>query len=190
METLRDVMSTLLVTVPAHATVAEAAQVMSIEHVGAALIVEGDTLHGIFTERDIVRALAAEHDAAGHAVAGWMTADPITLGPDAKITEARDRMLEEGFRHIPIVEDERLIGIVSLRDLAGRENPAGLLASIASKVSRRAAWTWRKMSASCSGLTLPAAPRAAIAVISHALSNTCQSVSRDIGDEPPHRWVG
>jgi CBS domain-containing protein len=120
MDALRDVMSTLLVTVPAEATVAEAAQVMSIQHVGAALIVDGDRLRGIFTERDIVRALAAEHDAAGHAVAGWMTASPVTLGPDAQITEARDRMLQEGFRHIPVVEAERLIGIVSLRDLSGR----------------------------------------------------------------------
>ena len=113
-------MSTLLVTVPAEATVAEAAQVMSLQRVGAVLIVDGDALRGIFTERDIVRALAAEHDAAGHAVAGWMTADPIWLGPDAKIAEARDRMLEEGFRHIPVVEEERLIGIVSIRDLTGR----------------------------------------------------------------------
>jgi CBS domain-containing protein len=113
-------MSTLLVTVPADATVAEAAQVMSIQHVGAALIVDGDALHGIFTERDIVRALAAEHDAAGHGVAGWMTPDPVTLGPDAKIVDARDRMLEEGFRHIPVVEEGRLIGIVSLRDVSGR----------------------------------------------------------------------
>jgi CBS domain-containing protein len=120
METLRDVMSTLLVTVAEHATVAEAAQVMSLEHVGAALIVDGDRLRGIFTERDIVRALAAEHDAAGHGVAGWMTADPITLGPGATVAEARDRMLEEGVRHIPVVEGDRLIGIVSLRDVSGR----------------------------------------------------------------------
>jgi CBS domain-containing protein len=120
MERLRDVMSTLLVTVAEEATVAEAAQVMSLEHVGAALIADGDQLRGIFTERDIVRALAAEHDAAGHAVAGWMTANPITLGPDVSIAEARDRMLEEGFRHIPVVEGERLIGIVSLRDVSGR----------------------------------------------------------------------
>ncbi len=120
METLRDVMSTLLVTVAEDATVAEAAQVMSLQHVGAALIVDGDHLRGIFTERDIVRALAAEHDAAGHVVAGWMSADPVTLGPDASVTEARDRMLEEGFRHIPVVEAGRLIGIVSLRDVSGR----------------------------------------------------------------------
>ena len=66
-------MSTLLVTVAEDATVSEAAQVMSLQHVGAALIVDGERLRGIFTERDIVRALAAEHDAATHAVAGWMT---------------------------------------------------------------------------------------------------------------------
>ena len=119
METLRDVMSTLLVTVAEDATVSEAAQVMSLQHV-AALIVDGDRLRGIFTERDFVRALAAEHDAAGHAVAGWMTGDPITLGPEASVAEARDRMLEEGFRHIPVVEADRLIGIVSLRDVSGR----------------------------------------------------------------------
>jgi CBS domain-containing protein len=120
METLRDVMSTLLVTVAEDATVSEAAQVMSLQHVGAALIVDGDHLRGIFTERDIVRALAAEHDAASHAVAGWMTRDPIALGPETSVAEARDRMLEEGFRHIPVIEADRLIGIVSLRDVSGR----------------------------------------------------------------------
>ncbi len=113
-------MSESLVTVGRNATVAEAAQVMSIGHVGAALVVEGDTLHGIFTERDIVRALAAEHDAAGHAVTAWMTKDPVTMAPDASIAEALDRMLDAGFRHIPITEGGRLLGIVSLRDLSGR----------------------------------------------------------------------
>jgi CBS domain-containing protein len=120
METLRDVMSTLLVTVAEDATVSEAAQVMSLQHVGAALIVDGERLRGIFTERDIVRALAAEHDAATHALTAWMTADPVTLTPDASVAEARDRMLEEGFRHIPVIEAERLVGIVSLRDVSGR----------------------------------------------------------------------
>ena len=115
-------MSTSLVTVSSGATVAEAAAVMSVNHVGAALIVDGDDLLGIFTERDIVRALGTEHDAAGHAVTGWMTKDPVTMRPDASTGEALDRMLEEGFRHIPVTEDGRLIGIVSLRDLSGRRD--------------------------------------------------------------------
>ena len=120
MDVLRDVMSTTLVTVEPHGSVAEAAELMSIHHVGAVLIVVDGALQGIFTERDIVRALAAEHDAAHHAAADWMSRDPITLHPDAPISEARDRMLEEGFRHIPLLEDGRVVGIVSLRDLSGR----------------------------------------------------------------------
>ena len=57
---------------------------------------------------------------AGLAVAGWMTPDPVTLGPDDDTGDALDRMLRAGFRHIPILEDGRLVGIVSLRDLSGR----------------------------------------------------------------------
>jgi CBS domain-containing protein len=120
METLRDVMSTLLVTVPADATVAEAAQVMSIQHVGAALIVDGETLHGIFTERDIVRALASDFDAAGHIVDASMTRDPRTLPADATTGDALDAMLAGGFRHLPVTDGDRIVGMVSLRDLAPR----------------------------------------------------------------------
>ena len=102
------------------ATVAEAAQVMSIHHVGAALVVEDESLVGIFTERDIVRALAAEHDAATHQVQAWMTKDPITLRPASPAQEALDLMMDHGFRHVPIVEAGRLVGIVSIRDLTAR----------------------------------------------------------------------
>jgi CBS domain-containing protein len=118
MSTLRDLMRTELVTVDPSATVAESAEAMSIHQVGAALVVDADTLLGIFTERDIVRALAAEHDAAAHPVTGWMTTDPITLPPDATAPEALRRMLSGGFRHIPVLEEERLVGIVSIRDLS------------------------------------------------------------------------
>ena len=120
MVTLREVMRTELVTVAPDATVAEAAELMSIHHVGAALITRDERLLGIFTERDIVRALAGEHDAAGHAVEAWMTAEPIALSPDASATDALRCMLDEGFRHVPVVEDGRLVGIVSIRDLSGR----------------------------------------------------------------------
>ena len=113
-------MSTALVIVDPDATVAEAAHLMSIHHVGAVLVVTDGALEGIFTERDIVQALAAEHDAAAHTVTGWMSRDPITMLPEATVAEARDRMLEEGFRHIPVLENGRLVGIVSLRDLSSR----------------------------------------------------------------------
>jgi len=113
-------MSTSLVTVAPSASVAEAATVMATNRVGAALVMDGDRLAGIFTERDILRALAAHFDAAGHLVTHWMTTEPTTLPPDAAAAEALDLMLERGFRHVPIVDDDRVIGIVSLRDVTPR----------------------------------------------------------------------
>jgi CBS domain-containing protein len=98
--TVRQIMSTEIVSVGPSSTVAEAATLMGKQRVGSALVMDGDTVMGIFTERDIVRALAADFDAAGHEVADWMTA------------------LAGGYRHLPVVEDGATIGIVSIRDLS------------------------------------------------------------------------
>lgn len=120
MGAIREVMSTALVAVPPDASVAEAATVMGTNQVGAALVMEQERLTGIFTERDILRALASDFDAAGHRVHQWMTRDPSTLGPDAETAVALDLMLERGFRHLPVVEDGTVIGVVSMRDLTPR----------------------------------------------------------------------
>jgi len=111
-------MSTELVAVGPGATVAEAATVMATGHVGAALVMDGDRLAGIFTERDILRALASDFDAAGHLVSHWMTEDPKTLPPGADTIEALGLMLGSGFRHVPIVHERLVVGIVSMRDVA------------------------------------------------------------------------
>jgi CBS domain-containing protein len=120
MPTLADVMATDLTIVHPGATVAEAAQMMSVHHVGSALVMDGDQLVGIFTERDIVRALASDFDAAGHVVGASMTRDPRTMDAAATTGEALDLMLGEGFRHLPVTDEGRVVGIVSLRDLAPR----------------------------------------------------------------------
>jgi CBS domain-containing protein len=121
---IRDVMSERIVTVDPSATVAEAATVMGARRTGSALVMRGDRLEGIFTERDIVRALGEHFDAAGHLVHNWMTRDPITVEASATVGEALDLMLSKGFRHLPVVEDGRLVGMVSLRDL-GRHAGGG-----------------------------------------------------------------
>jgi CBS domain-containing protein len=120
MTTIREVMSTEVVTVAGTSTIAEAATVMGGRHVGSALVLEDGRLTGIFTERDILRALASDFDAAGHHVGQWMTPDPVTVEPGAELAEARDAMLERGFRHLPVVEGGEVVGIVSLRDLTAR----------------------------------------------------------------------
>jgi CBS domain-containing protein len=118
MATIRDVMTSELVTVEPGTTVAEAATVMGERHVGSALVLGDGRMVGIFTERDILKALASDFDAARHAVEQWMTPDPATIAADAGVREARDLMLERGFRHLPVTDGEDVVGIVSLRDLS------------------------------------------------------------------------
>jgi len=117
MTTVRDVMTTDLVTVEPSATVAEAATVMGSRNVGSAVVVEDGVPAGIFTERDILRALGAHFDAARHPVAQWMTRDPTTIPADAAIHEARKLMLDRGFRHLLVTDGDDVVGIVSIRDL-------------------------------------------------------------------------
>jgi CBS domain-containing protein len=118
MPTIRDVMSTELVTVSPRASVAEAAAIMSARHVGSAVVLDDDALVGIFTERDILHALGSDFDAAAHTVAEWMSKDPATIDAGASVAEALDRLLEEGFRHLPVMAGGALVGMVSLRDLS------------------------------------------------------------------------
>jgi CBS domain-containing protein len=118
MATVGEIMSKDLITVDPQATVAEAATVMGEHHAGSALVMEGDSLSGIFTERDIVRALGEHFDAAGHPVSNWMTRNPVTIASDADVHDALERMLSGGFRHLPVLDGERVVGLVSMRDLS------------------------------------------------------------------------
>jgi len=90
------------------------------ENVGSVAVCDGPRLVGIFTERDVMRAVASDFDAAGHLVGQWMTSQPVTLAPDAASGEALELMLERGFRHLPIVDGGKVVGVVSIRDLTPR----------------------------------------------------------------------
>ena len=117
---IRDVMSTGLVAVNPATMLFEAARVMSAAHVGSVLVMEGDTLAGIFTERDVLQAFqhARADPARVSPVSDWMTRDPVTISPEASVGKALDRMLDGGFRHLPVVEGSTVVGVVSMRDLA------------------------------------------------------------------------
>lgn len=117
---IRDVMSTDLVTVNPSTMMFEAARIMSVAHVGSVLVMEGDALTGIFTERDVLRAFEHAHadPARVSPVSDWMARDPVSILPDASVGEALDRMLDGGFRHLPVIEGGTVVGVVSMRDLA------------------------------------------------------------------------
>jgi CBS domain-containing protein len=119
MATVREVMSTSLHTVNPSTTVGEAVALMAQYKVGSAMVMEGTRLIGIFTERDTVRAISNSHDAPAHEVSSWMTRDPKTVAPEMDVEAALRIMLDNGFRHLPVVENGEVIGLVSIRDLAG-----------------------------------------------------------------------
>jgi CBS domain-containing protein len=110
-------------TLPPSATVKEACRHMRERYVGAVLVTEGDRrLAGIFTGRDAVhRVLAEGKSAARTQLAEVMTRDPKTLPPGRTAIEALRLMEDSRIRHLPIVEDGKVIGIVSRFDFSGLE---------------------------------------------------------------------
>jgi CBS domain-containing protein len=96
---------------------ATAARTLHEQGIGALGVVENGRLVGIFTERDLVRAVAEGADLAGAPVSTFMTPDPDDLAPDVDPLEAARWLLATGYRHLPVVEDGVLLGMVSIKDL-------------------------------------------------------------------------
>ena len=117
MATIGDVMTKDVVTLSSDSTVTDAAQVMVRGGFGSVVVVHGRMLLGILTERDVLRAAASEDDLRSAPVEGWMTPDPDTSEPDLDTEEAAGLMLSRGYRHLPVVVDGDLVGMVSLRDV-------------------------------------------------------------------------
>lgn len=107
-----------IVTMSPMTPVAMAAREMAERRIGAVLVVDEGALQGIFTERDaLVRVLAQGRDPEATLLAEVMTRDPDTIGPDDAVAYALSIMNERGYRHLPVVDGERIVGIVSIRDL-------------------------------------------------------------------------
>jgi len=106
-----------LLTAPPETTVGEAAEMMARRKVGAVMVVEHGSLVGIFTERDAVfRVIARRRDPQSTRLAEVMTTAPQTVDPGKSFGYALLLMHENGFRHVPVIENGKLIGIVSARN--------------------------------------------------------------------------
>lgn len=115
--TLRGLMNTRVVTTSPDTSIAAAAAMMAAENVGSVVVMQGSFLGGILTERDVVRAAASGQDLSASQVSAWMTPDPHAASPDTSVEDAAQIMFLNGFRHLPIAQDGRVCGVVSLRDL-------------------------------------------------------------------------
>jgi CBS domain-containing protein len=118
MPAVREVMSSELTTAGEDLTVGEAATTMGLKGVGSILVMAGERLVGIFTERDIVHALSQDIAATGEPVGYFMTRNPVTVTPETDVQAALNLMLERHFRHLPVVEQDKVLGMVSIRDLS------------------------------------------------------------------------
>jgi len=116
MATVETIMTSDLLKVGASSTLREAAREMDARRVGAALVFEGERLVGIFTERDVMRAVARGDLDAG-TVSEWMTHHPEMIEASDTTGHAAAMMIHGGFRHLPVAEGEKVVGIISIRDL-------------------------------------------------------------------------
>lgn len=111
-----------IVRLGSQATVREACRLMARHGIGAVLVMDSERIAGIFTERDALKQVLAEgRDPERTSVAEVMTHDVVTVGPDTWSLDALRLMSQVGIRHLPVVDHDRVIGIISLRDFVGAE---------------------------------------------------------------------
>jgi CBS domain-containing protein len=117
-EILRVKGSRLLSIEPAGRAV-DAVTTMAKENLGSLVVMEQGRMIGMLTFHELLRALASRGGALGEMrVAEIMLRDPVTASPDMEVNELRRTMLESGARYLPVMHDERLLGVISFRDVA------------------------------------------------------------------------
>lgn len=126
MATLRALIGGSPLTVEAHEPLSVAARRMSTHRVGSVCVLDvaGD-LVGICTEHDVVRACASGVDTDATSVRRWMTPDPVTAAVDDQVEDALRVMMDHGCRHLPVLGEGGLVGVVSLGDLTQAQRPSG-----------------------------------------------------------------
>jgi CBS domain-containing protein len=112
-----EIMSKDLVTVGPEYNVADVASLMRSKRIGSVIVLEDDRVLGILTERDILGVVGSGEDPKNVAAHEALTDDLVTIGPDAPVEEAAQEMVRAGVRHLPVISEQDLIGIVSMRDL-------------------------------------------------------------------------
>ncbi len=111
------IMTKDLVTVGPEYNVADCASVMDAKGIGSVIVLGDDRVLGILTERDILKVLGQGEDPKNVAAHEALTHDLITITPDASVEEAAAEMVKAGVRHLPVLSEHGLVGIISMRDL-------------------------------------------------------------------------
>ena len=117
-KSVRDTMTTNPTSIDASKPVADAARIMRDEDVGSLPVSDEGRLIGVITDRDIVTRVIAEGRENSATIADVVSRNPVTVTPDADLDQALELMARHQIRRIPVVEDDRLVGIVAQADVA------------------------------------------------------------------------
>jgi CBS domain-containing protein len=130
-QTVREIMTRSVVTLPKDASIVEAARLMRDNGIGDVVVTEGDRAEGIVTDRDIVIRAVADGKEPGSVRLDQVVSEDLTaVAPDDPIDRAVQIMRERAIRRLPVVEAGKPVGIVSLGDLAVEHDPGSALADI------------------------------------------------------------
>ena len=135
---IRDVMTESVVTAGTASSVGEVARLMRDRNVGSVVLVEGGRPAGLVTDRDLAVGVLAEGSGTSERAADHASAPVVTGSPDMDVEEAAGLMIEHGIRRLPVLDDERLTGIVTVDDLAVRAGDRELVNRLASQITRAA----------------------------------------------------
>lgn len=123
--TLAEIVKPNFIEVAPEDTLGEVAERMTAKNVGAVVVKDFGRLIGILTERDLLKAMAARVHSSDARARQWMTPDPITAPLDLPLDEAAQIMIDHGFRHLPVVDEGQVVGVVSLRRVVAQTQAAG-----------------------------------------------------------------
>jgi len=135
---IRDVMTESVVTADADATVREVAELMRERNVGSVVLLRDQHLAGFITDRDLTLGVLADGRAATDHAADHASAPVVTASPNMDVSQAAELMIGHGIRRLPLIDGDRLTGIVTLDDLTVRTGEPELVHSLTSKITRAA----------------------------------------------------
>jgi CBS domain-containing protein len=115
--TVRELIGGEIAWIEPAGTLRQAARQMHSADIGALAVESEDVLHGIFTERDLTRAIASDANLDTALIEDWMTPYPDSFGPEMSVETAATWMLAAGYRHLPVVEGQEVIGMISMKDI-------------------------------------------------------------------------
>ena len=119
---VKEIMSKRLVAVSPNDTISGAAELMQRHDIGTVLVCDSDGLRGVVTDRDIVVRCVSAGKNTNSKVSDIMTSSPVSISPESTSLEAARLMAQEQVRRLPVVDDDRVVGIVSLGDMARAQN--------------------------------------------------------------------